>query len=168
MGVRSLASLSGLRILPCRELWCRSQTQLGSLALLWPWRRLATVAPIGPLAWELPYAACVALKRKKKIVLNIIKLQTSKQTRKLMHFRGKNSILFIMGEFENRQFLSIKQRRLRRNILPDRAGSLQGIGLSMAGGFLPQKTRGMWSRERQTSFLRLVVSCLSPEGLWNS
>ena len=28
--VRSLASLSGLRIRRCRELWCRSQTQLGS------------------------------------------------------------------------------------------------------------------------------------------
>ena len=28
--VRSLASLSGLRIRHCRELWCRSQTHLGS------------------------------------------------------------------------------------------------------------------------------------------
>ena len=28
--VQSLASLSGLRILHCRELWCESQTQLGS------------------------------------------------------------------------------------------------------------------------------------------
>ena len=27
---RSLASLSGLRIQRCRELWCRSQMQLGS------------------------------------------------------------------------------------------------------------------------------------------
>ena len=30
MEVRSLASLSGLRIRCCRELWCRSKTQLGS------------------------------------------------------------------------------------------------------------------------------------------
>ena len=30
MRVPSLASLSGLRIRPCLELWCRSQTQLGS------------------------------------------------------------------------------------------------------------------------------------------
>ena len=30
MQVRSLASLSGLRIWRCHELWCRSQTQLGS------------------------------------------------------------------------------------------------------------------------------------------
>ena len=30
------------------------------------WWRLAAVALIRPLAWELPYAACVALKRKKK------------------------------------------------------------------------------------------------------
>ena len=31
MGVRSLASLSGLGIRHSRELWCRSQTQLGCL-----------------------------------------------------------------------------------------------------------------------------------------
>ena len=34
--------------------------------LLWLWCRPATVAPIWPLAWELPYAMGVALKRKKK------------------------------------------------------------------------------------------------------
>ena len=28
--IRSLALLRGLRIRHCRELWCRSQTQLGS------------------------------------------------------------------------------------------------------------------------------------------
>ena len=33
-------------------------------ALLWLWRRLAAVAPIRPLAWELPYASGVALKSK--------------------------------------------------------------------------------------------------------
>ena len=31
-------------------------------ALLWLWRRLAATAPIQPLAWEHPYAACVDLK----------------------------------------------------------------------------------------------------------
>ena len=36
------------------------------LALLWLWCRPVAVAPIGPLAWEPPYAASVALKRKKK------------------------------------------------------------------------------------------------------
>ena len=46
----SLASLSGLRIQRCSELWCR----------------LATVAPIRPLAWESPYAMGVAIKSKKK------------------------------------------------------------------------------------------------------
>ena len=34
------------------------------LALLWLWRRPATTAPIRPLAWEIPYAAGVALKSK--------------------------------------------------------------------------------------------------------
>ena len=36
------------------------------LALLWLWCRLAAVALIGPLAWEPPYAASMALKRKNK------------------------------------------------------------------------------------------------------
>ena len=36
------------------------------LALLWLWRRQAATAPIRPLAWELPYAAGVALRRIKK------------------------------------------------------------------------------------------------------
>ena len=34
--------------------------------LLWLWCRPAAVAPILPLAWELPYAAGAALKRKKR------------------------------------------------------------------------------------------------------
>ena len=32
----------------------------------WLWHRPAAVAPIHPLAWELPYATGVALKRKTK------------------------------------------------------------------------------------------------------
>ncbi|RKM63554.1 hypothetical protein C0215_19910, partial [Clostridioides difficile] len=63
---RSLASLSELRILRCCELQCRPQTRLRTgvaVAVAYAggycWR-------IGPLAWELPYAAGAALKRKKK------------------------------------------------------------------------------------------------------
>ena len=33
--------------------------------LLWLWCRLAAVAMIQPLAWELPYAVAAALKKKK-------------------------------------------------------------------------------------------------------
>ena len=36
------------------------------LVLLWLWCTLADTAPIGPLAWELLYAAGEALKKKKK------------------------------------------------------------------------------------------------------
>ena len=36
------------------------------LALLWLWRRLAAIAPIGPLVWEPPYAVGAVLKKKKK------------------------------------------------------------------------------------------------------
>ena len=37
----------------------------GSDLTLQLWHRLATVAPIGPLAWEPPYAVGVALKTQK-------------------------------------------------------------------------------------------------------
>ena len=50
MWVSSLASLGELGIRHCQELWSR----------------LAAVALIQPLAWELPHAAGSALKRKKK------------------------------------------------------------------------------------------------------
>ena len=36
------------------------------LALLWLWPRLVATAPIGPLAWEPPYAAGAALEKGKK------------------------------------------------------------------------------------------------------
>ena len=35
-------------------------------ALLWLWCRLAAAAPIPPLAWELPKAACATVKKTKK------------------------------------------------------------------------------------------------------
>ena len=45
MKVRSLASLSGLRIQCCHELWYRSQHG-SDPALLWVWYRLARVAAL--------------------------------------------------------------------------------------------------------------------------
>ena len=36
------------------------------LVWLWLWRRLEAVAPVGPLAWELPYAMGAALEKTKK------------------------------------------------------------------------------------------------------
>ena len=36
------------------------------LVLLWLWHRPAATAPIRPLAWELPYAEGVAIKKKKE------------------------------------------------------------------------------------------------------
>ena len=69
--VRSLASLSGLRIWHC--LSCDVGHRLGSdLALLWLWHRLAALAPIRPLAQELPRALGAALKRKVKIKKNVL------------------------------------------------------------------------------------------------
>ena len=63
--VRSLALLSGLGIQRCRDLWCRSQKQLGS-RVGGLWRRPVATAPIGPLAWVPPYAECVPLNKTKQ------------------------------------------------------------------------------------------------------
>ena len=43
-----------------------------NMALLWLWRRLAAAAPMRCLVWELSYAACVALKKKKKKQVKLI------------------------------------------------------------------------------------------------
>ena len=59
MQVRSLALPSGLRIHHCCELWCRSQTWLGSGVVV-------AAAQIQPLTWEPPYAMGAALKKEKK------------------------------------------------------------------------------------------------------
>ena len=67
--VQSVASLSGLRIWCGCELWCRMQTWL-DLALLWLWHRPAATAPIGPLTWERPHAAGVALETQKQKTKN--------------------------------------------------------------------------------------------------
>ena len=45
---------------------CVGCTRGSDLALLRLWCRPAAIVPIGPLAWEPPYAAGVALKRQKK------------------------------------------------------------------------------------------------------
>ena len=60
-----MASLSGLRT--SIALSCGVAHRGGlDLALLWLYCRPAAVALIQPLAWELPYALGVALKRKEK------------------------------------------------------------------------------------------------------
>ena len=61
MLVQSLALFSGLRIQHYCELWCSSQTWLGSgvavaVAVAGSCSSRSTT-PIQPLAWELPYAA---------------------------------------------------------------------------------------------------------------
>ena len=61
-----MALLSGLRLWHCRELWCRSQTQLGPLVAV-----AVAVAKVGSCSSELtpspgsPYATGAALKRQK-------------------------------------------------------------------------------------------------------
>ena len=60
----TLASLSGLRIRCCQELWRRGRRRGSDLVWLWLGCRQAAVALIRPLAWEPPYAAGGAPKNK--------------------------------------------------------------------------------------------------------
>ena len=69
--VWSLASLSGLRIWRCHGCGVSCRCDL-DLALLW--HRPAAITPIGPLAWELPYATPVTLKNLKKRMQLVYKL----------------------------------------------------------------------------------------------
>ena len=59
-----LALLSGLRIRYCCELWCRSQTWLGSDVAVWLWCRSVATAPMRPLAWDPTDAMGAALKKR--------------------------------------------------------------------------------------------------------
>ena len=61
------------------------------LSLLWVWCRLAATALIQPLAWERPYAANAALKRKKKkkyIYIYIYIKQILKKQKKKQNYTG--------------------------------------------------------------------------------
>ena len=49
--------------------------QHGAGTWLWLWHGPAAAPPVGPLAWEPPYAAGGALKRKKKVYLNHFAVQ---------------------------------------------------------------------------------------------
>ena len=65
MWVRSLALLGGLRIDIAASCGEGFRCDL-DLVLLWLWYRPVAIAPIWPLAWELPYVVGVALKKEKK------------------------------------------------------------------------------------------------------
>ena len=74
--VWSLASISGLRIQCCHELWCSFQTQLRS-GVSWLWHRPMAVAPIQTLAWDFRMLHMQPLKKskekkKKKIFLVVL------------------------------------------------------------------------------------------------
>ena len=68
---------------------CSSDPQL-----LWLWCRLATAAPIRPLAWELSFAMAVALKKKKKkkVKVNLTHFYHKNQSVALIH-RGNSPIV---------------------------------------------------------------------------
>ena len=62
--VRSLALLSGLRMQHCRELWCRSQMQLGCCVAV-ALAQAGSYSSDLTLAWEPPHAVGVVLKKHK-------------------------------------------------------------------------------------------------------
>ena len=48
--------------------------------LLWLWCRPAATAPIQPLAWEPPYAAGAAQKKKKKVMISQIAVSVASRS----------------------------------------------------------------------------------------
>ena len=83
--------------------------------LLWLWCRLATVAPTGPLAWEPPHAASVALKSKNN---------KNKKEQKLLFLL---SFTQFLQHFHECQFLRRQQKLLRAfKIIYDLRKSLSG------------------------------------------
>ena len=69
MWAGSLAPFRGLRIWCCVSCGVGHRCYLDLAWLwLWLWCRLAAVALIQPLAWELPYAVDTALNKEKKKV----------------------------------------------------------------------------------------------------
>ena len=66
---------------------CRHSSDL---TFLWLWYRLVAVAPIQLLAWELPYAMGVAIKRKSnKIHKQLIQLNIKKPKLQLKKWTGE-------------------------------------------------------------------------------
>ena len=70
--------------------------------MLWLWLRLEVSAPLGPLAWEPPYATGMALKRpkkKKKVVY----------TEKGILFSLKKEILAFATTWMNREEITLSE-----------------------------------------------------------
>ena len=114
MWVLSLASLSGLRIRRCCELWCKLQMQLGSrIAVVW--HRLAAVVLIQPPAWELPYAAGAALKKQKE----------KKKEKKRKHYVSIKPSIWLEGIFLgfHKSFTGLFSWGLLKHICTKREGS---------------------------------------------
>ena len=63
-------------------------------ALLWLWRRPVATAPIGPPAWEPPYAMSVALKRQKR----------QKKKEKILRYGFLIYLKFIKSSIANIEF----------------------------------------------------------------
>ena len=91
-----LGTKRSVGLIPCLVQWVKHPVLLQvaayvtdapkNLLLLWLWHRLATAAPFQPLAWELPYATCAALKRKRK----------KKVCNKIISFANRRQSLFCM------------------------------------------------------------------------
>ena len=80
--------------------------------MLWLWCRPAAVAPIGPLAWELPYAADAALKERKERKKERKRKEEKKERKKRKRKKGRKE-----RKKEKIQFLSKKTDELEKVVL---------------------------------------------------
>ena len=69
-------------------------------ALLWLSRRLAAVAPVGPLAWELPFAVGVARQSKKQKLKTLLFKLRSREYSGGYQWLGKGEIKSCFADNE--------------------------------------------------------------------
>ena len=150
--VRSLALLSGLRIQCCHGCVVGHRCSSDPELWLWLWLRPAASAPIGPLAWEPPYAAGAALKRQKKT-----KPKQNKQPRKAakttdaVFSRVKLQATNLLGQTRG-LFISILPQGL-----PKRGGTRNQDACEIAPPL------ALWTRP---PLLPFWAPCLSNEGFY--
>ena len=110
--------------------------------MLWLWCRPAAVAPIGPLAWEPPYASGAALKRKKQSttnstnIINIILNRT-----RLNGFPLRSGARLFNTE---REICPVQSKAIKRNTRHLRHPD--------------------WKGKSKTAFIPMIISVKNPVG----
>ena len=140
---------------------CGVGSRCGSdLMWLWLWCRLAAGAPIGPLAWEPPYATGVGLKRKKKKKQRHLSKKTS---RFLLCLISQKQVIYLTSFAEKGENHSIhpKERTLGKKRLLGRKSILCVSGRLCIRGYTVQVTMSTRTERKSAALHKIVDECMS-------